>query len=117
MEGYYQHFFKIVRYFQSTLGERVFFVLIPDEFQVNDSLYDEVLASKASPESYIRNYPQNRITKYFDENKIHYLNLLPALKSKQEAGRTYHLQDTHWNARGNKVAGEEIAKLILEMGQ
>ncbi len=115
LEAHYQHFFKISRYFQSMLGDSVFFVLIPDEFQVNDALYDEIIEAKANPQSYIRNYPQSRIIEFFNQNSIAYLDLLPVLKAQQKFGRTYHLQNTHWNARGNKIAGEEIAQFILEI--
>lgn len=31
-----------------------------------------------------------------------------------EDGRrhVYHLRDTHWNARGNRIAGEELARFL-----
>jgi hypothetical protein len=41
------------------------------------------------------------------------LGLLPVLREAQRQAPTYHLRDTHWNAHGNRVAGEAIAGWIL----
>jgi hypothetical protein len=41
------------------------------------------------------------------------LDLLPALREAEHEGRTYHLQDTHWNARGIAVAARELARALL----
>ena len=109
----YQRFFKIAGYFQATLGDKVIFVLIPDEFQVNDALFKQLIETKSSPEYYQRDYPQKKITDYFRKNNIDYIDLLPVLRMHEEEGRTYHLQNTHWNARGNRIAGMEIASYVL----
>ena len=36
---------------------------------------------------------------------------------KEADGRRhlYHLRDTHWNARGNELAGEALAKFVVPL--
>ncbi len=97
-------------------GDRLLVVLIPDEFQVNDALYGKLLKTKTFPENYIRDYPQQRIRSFCREKNILLLDLLNDLRSAEKTGRTYHLRDTHWNAKGNRVAGEAIAKSIIDSG-
>ena len=36
------------------------------------------------------------------------------MREEQQTARVYHLHDTHWNARGNRIAGEAMAQFILE---
>ena len=42
------------------------------------------------------------------------LDLLPVLREAEREARTHHLRDTHWNAHGNRVAGRELARALLE---
>ena len=95
------------------MNESLLVVLIPDEFQVNDGLYKTILKSKKNPGSYDRDYPQKQILEYCGHNNIKVLDLLDTLREHQKSGRVYHLQDTHWNSRGNKIAGEAISAFIL----
>ncbi len=43
------------------LGERLMLVIIPDEFQVNDELFEVLMKRVDDPGSYDREYPQMRI--------------------------------------------------------
>jgi hypothetical protein len=110
----FRGFFKALEAFRALLGDKFLLVVIPDEFQVNDELYARVLKTMENPEVYIRDYPQQRICAYCTRHKIRVLDLLPFLRKAQKKGRTYRLRDTHWNERGNRIAGEEIAKYILK---
>ena len=87
--------------------------MIPDEFQVNDALYETLLARSERPDAYDRDMPQRLLREYAAAKGIPMLDLLPVLRAAEVDGRTYHLRDTHWNARGNRVAGEAIADFIL----
>ncbi len=109
----YRSFFAALSQFHSWLQDKLTVVIIPDEFQVNDDLYARILAMKQNPNDYQRDYPQARIRAFGEERNIPVLDLLPALRAANQEGRVYHLRDTHWNARGNLVAGLEIAKYIL----
>ncbi|MFH1136407.1 MAG: hypothetical protein V1816_10035 [Pseudomonadota bacterium] len=113
MAGVYAAFFSGLKLFSSTLGNQLLVVIIPDEYQVNDGLFAKCLTKLGAPEKYRRDYPQERIVAFCRENGIQCLDLLPALREAEQGGRTYHLRDTHWNARGNQVAGEAIATYIL----
>jgi len=113
MERRYQKFLQALDLFKARLGDRLLLVLIPDEFQVNDTLYERVLATKNRPDDYERDRPQRLIGVYARQTGIPVLDLLPALRAAETQEHTYHLRNTHWNARGNRVAGEEIADFIL----
>ena len=39
--------------------------------------------------------------------------MLPPLRKGEKNGRTYHLRDTHINAHGNRIVGEELADAIF----
>ena len=110
----FDNFFLALEGFRSMLGNRLLLVLIPDEFQVNDSLYQNLLASKNHPEEYDRDYPQRKIEFFCRKSGIPVLDLLEPLRKSEQSGRNYHFQDTHWNARGNKIGGKSICNFILE---
>ena len=109
----YQRFFRYLAKFQSWLGERLIVVVIPDEFQVDDALYQRILATKPNPSEFKRYHPQELIRGFCEERGIFMLDLLPGIRKAHKEERVYHLRDTHWNARGNRIAGREIADFIL----
>jgi len=98
-------------------GTPLLFVLIPDEMQVNDDLWGEVLARSEEPLD--RDLAQRAVGAWLSREGIPYLDLLPAMRAAPPLadGRRhlYHLRNTHWNARGNRVAGEEIARAIAPL--
>jgi len=93
------------------------FVLIPDEFQVEDDLWREVQAGLPGP-PLDRDQPQRLLGEALRARGLPYLDLLPRLRAVPPLadGRrhVYHLCDTHWNARGNRVAGEALAEALAE---
>ena len=109
----YREFFPALGQFHSWLGDKLLVVVIPDEYQVNDELYQKLIAPKEHPDHYERDYPQQRIRDYCEEHGIPLLDLLPVLAEANRDERVYHLRETHWNARGNALGGREIAKFIL----
>lgn len=94
-------------------------VLIPDEYQVEDSLWDELRAGGLS-ERADRDLPQKLLGAWLDEQQVPYVDLLPVLRTEPPLrdGRrhVYHLRDTHFNARGNRIAGIALAELIERCG-
>ncbi len=110
----YEGVFDFLRKFRSVLGRKLLVVLIPDEFQVNDGLWAKLMSAAADRGALDRGLPQKRITGFCETNGIAILDLLPPLYLAQQQEPAYQLRDTHWNARGNRVAGEAIADWVLQ---
>jgi hypothetical protein len=97
-------------------GEVPFCVmLIPDEFQVEEAVW-ELVRSGPGGAGLERDLPQRELIPWLASEGIPCLDLLPALRAVPplEDGRRhlYHARDTHFNARGNDVAGRELARFL-----
>ena len=114
VEGRYAGMFTSLEQFNRVLGRKLLVVLIPDEFQVNDALWAELTSGATRPVDLERTLPQHRLVDFCTAAGIAVLDLLPPLREAQLRDRVYHLRDTHWNARGHRLAGLAIAKRILE---
>jgi hypothetical protein len=89
-------------------------VLIPDEFQVNETILDAALAeARLQPGQLDLEGPQRRLAEFFALRQVPCLDLLPALR---QAPRSYEPCDTHWNVLGNHVAAREIAIWLSREG-
>ena len=90
-------------------------MLIPDEFQVEDSVW-EAVRSGPDGEKLDRDLPQRVLNTWLAQQEIPALDLLPALRAVMPMpdGRRhlYQLRDTHFNARGNEVAGDELGEFL-----
>jgi hypothetical protein len=89
-------------------------LLIPDEFQVEDELWRTVV--EALGDGLERDRPQRWIAAWCEERGIPCEDLLPrlrALPAYPDGWRhAYRTQETHFNAIGNRVAGEGLAALV-----
>jgi hypothetical protein len=82
-------------------------VLIPDEFQVNDTVLAEALAvAGVGRDRLDLEGPQRRLAAFFAERDVPCLDLLPAFRAVPD---TYAPRDTHWNVAGNHLAARQIA--------
>ncbi len=96
----------------------VAFLLIPDEFQVEDALWERLKDVPPSiPEDELeRDLIQDSVRAWLDERNLPYLDLLPLLRAVEplaDGGRhLYKLQDTHFNVRGNAHAGRAFAPFL-----
>lgn len=80
---------------------------IPDEFQVNQALLDELLAFGAVPgDDLDLKLPQRRLLDFCRAEDVPCLDLLPLFEGRRDA---YLPQDTHWNETGNLIAAEALA--------
>lgn len=93
-----------------------FLVLIPGEVQVDEDVRKEVLVRlEINPAECDFDLPQSRLQAFASENGIQLLDLLPAFRGAHDpADRLYIPNNTHWNERGNKLAGEIIADRIRQ---
>jgi len=90
-------------------------VVIPDEFQVDDVLWAGVLAG-VGDEPLERERFQAFVRDWGAARGVPVCDLLPDLRAVPpwSDGRPhlYHLRDTHFNARGNRAAGESVARFL-----
>jgi hypothetical protein len=115
VESHYAGLFSELARMQAAAGRTpLVFMLIPDEFQIEDGLFAALVASTDQPLD--RDEPQRRIRAWLEHEGLPYLDLLPVFRSVlplADGGRhLYHLQDTHLNVRGNRVAGEQLAEFL-----
>jgi hypothetical protein len=88
----------------------VAFVLIPDEFQINPKVLQEVIeTARIGPESIHLQLPQRRLLRFFAERDVPCLDLLPAFTGVADA---YEPHDTHWNALGNQLAARCMVEWV-----
>jgi hypothetical protein len=84
--------------------------IIPDEFQVNPDLLDELLAAAAVPRDDVDvGLPQRRLLEFCRAENIPCLDLLPVFAGRRDV---YLPQDTHWNEAGNLLAAEALAEWL-----
>jgi hypothetical protein len=99
-------------------GPRPFaFVLIPDECMVEDALWARVQDANGAPLS--RHALRLRLIEWCRQQAIPCLDLWPALTAVPPLAdgdrHLYLLRDTHWNARGNEVAGRALAPFAAQL--
>jgi hypothetical protein len=116
--GVHERFFGGLDKIERAAGEvPLAFVLIPADFQVDDRLWDEIVA--AAEEERDRDLSQRRVVEWFEGRGRAVLDLLPILRSVEplEDGRRhlYHLRDTHFNAKGNEVAGKALGEFVQRL--
>ena len=95
----------------------VAFLLIPDEFMIEDAVWEELHRTGLEPHLE-RQSGRERVVAWMRERGYLYLDVAPALLATPELrdGRkhVYHLRDTHLNARGNSVVGRELGRFLRE---
>ena len=91
-------------------------LLIPAEEQVDPEVRRGVWeALTLDPDAYDLDAPQRRLKLFSQSMGIEVLDLLPDFRAAHDAGeRLYIPNDTHWNSRGNRLAGEVLARRIRD---
>jgi hypothetical protein len=114
----HDRFFQVLDDLCDAVGDvPLMFTLIPDEFQVNDGLWARLAewlpAGAGNPDRFS---PQAPLHAWLHARDIPYLDLLPILRAVPPMAdgqrHLYQLQDTHFNARGNDIAGKAIADFL-----
>ncbi|HEX6810792.1 MAG TPA: hypothetical protein VF384_04130 [Planctomycetota bacterium] len=92
-------------------------VLIPDEYMVEDILWQQV--QRAAGRTLARHALADRLAAWCRDEGVPCLDLLPvltAVKPLPDGDRhLYLLRDTHWNARGNDAAGRALAPFVRQL--
>jgi hypothetical protein len=87
-------------------------VLIPDQFQVEPDVLKAALEYDHRPPSAVQvSLPQQRLCEFFADRQVPCLDLLPSMVGKTCC---YTPNDTHWNEKGNRLAGECLVCWLAE---
>jgi hypothetical protein len=92
-------------------------VFIPTEVQVDEAVRKQVYAGLNQDEAdYDFDLPQRRLLEFAQKSGIEVLDLLPEFRKAQDPDSVlYFPNDTHWNERGNQLAGRLLAERIQEL--
>jgi len=112
----YAQLFQQLTAIRETCGKTpLFVVLLPDEFQVEDQLWADISSRNAGLD---RDQPQHLVGQWLASQGIPCLDLLPAFRARPRESdgkrHLYLLRDTHFNVRGNEVAGRATARFLRE---
>jgi hypothetical protein len=92
------------------------FVLIPDEFMVEDGLWQGITRTAQPGERWAL---RDHLVTFCRDEGIPCLDLLPVLRAVPPLAdgdrHLYLRRDTHWNVRGNAVAGAAVATFVREL--
>jgi hypothetical protein len=104
-------------------GARVALVIYPSVLQVDEAAREQVVErlrrrqryGPLRPEAIDPAFPQKRLAGYCAPRGLPCVDVTPALVAARHAAPDaplYKLRDSHWNVRGNRVAGEAEAALL-----
>jgi hypothetical protein len=114
-EANYGPFFAALERIVALAGDRPLgFLVIPEEFQLEDALWSEL--ARAVGEGAERDRPQRLIAAWCAQRGVPCEDLLPRLRALpvQADGRrhAYLVRNTHFNALGNQVAADGLCALV-----
>ncbi len=96
-------------------GVAVAFVLIPDQFQVEEDVLATALAARRlRREEVDLSLPQRRLLRFCRDRGAACLDLLPVFAGRKGL---YALRDTHWSVAGNRLAARQIAQWLERLDQ
>ena len=96
-----------------TGDERLILAVLPCEVQVNPELRQRVCRLTGIPEGGLDlERPARLVREHFRGRKVTVVDLLPSFKAAENDGSTYRHNDSHWNARGNRVAADVLAPVL-----
>jgi hypothetical protein len=96
-------------------GGRFLVMVIPDQAQVDPRLLGRLFEP---PIALDVDRPQRCLARELGARRIAAFDLLPGFRDRAGRGahRLYKPRDTHWNSRGNRLAGELLAAELLRRG-
>ena len=102
----------------ATKGIPLLFVLAPSMYQVDEQLWQAMLADYGeAPVNYQADLPNQQLMTFAADYKLAMIDLLPPLKEfTQNGSKLYHPREQHWNAEGNKRVADILSTTLIEMG-
>ncbi len=99
-------------------GVPIVFALAPSQFQVYESLWQEILAvAPEAGDSYDPSLPNDRLMEFGHQNGLMMIDLLPYLSSESvKEELLYNREEQHWTPRGNEVVAEALQNYLNENG-
>lgn len=95
------------------LNKNIFFVLAPDELQVNDKLRSSLVKKyNINLDDYDFSEPQRIILNELKQSGVEVIDLLPDFREAAAKDTLYIKQDSHWNKAGNLLAAKTIMSYI-----
>jgi hypothetical protein len=87
-------------------------LIMPDEFQIDPAVRAEALRRlDARADDLDLDGPSRRLTRWASDHRVPALDLIPVFREEQDRhGPFYIPSDTHWNEKGNRLAGEAVAR-------
>jgi hypothetical protein len=90
-------------------------VIHPDQFQVENQLFDDVLDRfSLSAVDFDQRLLQELLLQQCEQGGSQCLDLLPAFKEAGSEGGLYLIRNTHYNKAGNQLAADEITRYLLD---
>lgn len=104
-----------IRDFSFRMGSDYVLVIHPDQLQVEDALFDQLIAFyNLNRDDYDLALPQRFLLDYCAQQQIRCIDLLPAFRAHGAQGGLYLPRDTHYSQAGNELAAEQI---LVELNQ
>lgn len=98
-------------------GIRFVVGIYPDEFQINETLLDDIFDHYALDRGqYDIDLMQKLLTEHLRRERIAYVDLLPVFRDRGKTTRLYQFRDTHWNEQGNELAAETLFHYLVSEG-
>ncbi len=106
---------KEIKQQSMSIGAETIVIIIPDELQLNDSLWNEGVARTGIDPHYLdRRSPQLRLIEALEKENIKYIDLLSEMSSSSDSANFYQPADTHFNIKGNAEAARIISSYLKE---
>jgi len=97
----------------ASIGAELVVLLIPDEFQFDDALFDEAIRDRGlDRDAYDLDRPQRELARLLSAHGTRFLDLLPVFRAHVDEGPFFRRSGTHWNVAGNRLAAAELAAFL-----
>jgi len=101
-----------------SVGAQMLVCYLPDQVQVSDSRWNQIVPHGGEASSYDRDKPNRLLEELCARHGISYLDLTPAFRQHIAAGRPhpYFPVNAHFSVEGNRLAAQLIYDYLVEQG-
>lgn len=104
-----------IRQIALDMGAEYGLVALPDQFQVDPALFEEILQEFGlQAEDFDLHLPQEILRSYCEDRGIPFLDILEAFRGDGRGGDLFLLRDTHFNLEGNAIVADRVHRFLLE---